>query len=362
MEVAQRLQGALRRTDAISRFPGGEDLVARFGGDEFAILLDDIKEASDALRVADRILGKVQAPVHLRGKDLSVTVSVGITTNASQYSTAEDMLRDADIAMYRAKAAGRGGCVVFDQAMHYRAVERLQLESELRQAIERKEFILHYQPIVSLPAKYIMGFEALLRWQSPQRGLVGPEIIIPVAEETGLIVPIGAWVLREACLQLRRWQERSVHESHLTMSVNLSAKRFCSRILWSVARILHETGVKGRSLRLELTESAAMEDPTRTCSTLEELQHLGVRLSLDDFGTGYSSLDQLHRFPVDTLKVDRYFVMGMTTNERNQKIVKTIINLAHNLGMDVIAEGAETAEHVSLLNGMACDCLRLHLL
>jgi len=359
VEVAQRLQGSLRRTDAISRFPGGEDLVARFGGDEFAILLDDIKEASDALRVADRILGKVQAPVHLRGKDLSVTVSIGITTNASQYSTAEDMLRDADIAMYRAKAAGRGGCVVFDQAMHYRAVERLQLESELRQAIERKEFILHYQPIVSLPAKCIVGFEALLRWRSPQRGLVGPDVVIPVAEETGLIVPIGAWVLREACSQLRSWQERFVHESHLTMSVNLSAKQFSQPdLVNTVARILHETGVKGRSLRLELTESAAMEDPTRTYTTLEELQHLGVRLSLDDFGTGYSSLDQLHRFPVDTLKVDRYFVMGMTTNERNQKIVKTIINLAHNLGMDVIAEGAETAEHVALLNGMACDCLQ----
>jgi EAL domain-containing protein (putative c-di-GMP-specific phosphodiesterase class I) len=268
------------------------------------------------------------------------------------------MLRDADTAMHRAKAAGRGGCVVFDQAMHYRAVERLQLESELRQAIVREEFFLHYQPIVSLPSKYIVGFEALLRWQSPRRGLVEPKIIIPVAEETGLIVPIGAWVLREACIQLRSWQERFVRGG-LTMSVNLSAKQFLQPDLVStVARILRETGVAGHSLCLELTESAAMEDPERTYSTLEELQHLGVRLSLDDFGTGYSSLDQLHRFSVDTLKVDRYFVAGMTTNERNQKIVKTIINLAHNLGIGVIAEGAETAEHVDLLNGMACDCLQ----
>ena len=359
VEVASRLQCSLRRTDAVSRFPGGEDLVARLGGDEFAILLDDIKDASDALRVADRIGDSLRAPFHLCGKDLSVTASAGIATSASRYPTVESMLRDADTAMYRAKATGRGRHVVFDEAMHSRAVERLHLESELRQAVERKEFILEYQPIVSLPDEQIVGFEALLRWQSPQRGLVGPAMFISVAEESGLIIPIGAWVLHEACAQFRRWQERFGREPLLTVSVNLSARQFSQPDLASsIARILDETGVEGRSLRLELTESVAMEEPERTCKTIEELQHLGVRLSIDDFGTGYSSLDHLDRFFVDTLKIDRHFVARMHVDERGQNIVKTIISLAHNLRMNVIAEGAETAEQIRLLKSMNCDCVQ----
>jgi diguanylate cyclase (GGDEF)-like protein len=357
VEVANRLQSSLRRTDDVSHLLGGEDLVSRLGGDEFGVLLDDIKDVTDALRVADRISERFTSPFELRGNSLSVTTSIGIATSASGYSTAESMLRDADTAMYRAKATGRGKRVVFDEAMHAHAVERLQLESGLRQAIKRQEFVLLYQPIVSLRDQQIVSFEALLRWRSPQRGLVGPATFLSVAEETGLIVPIGAWVLRESCAQLRRWQERFGREPLLTVSVNLSAKQFLQPDLVStVAGILDETGLEGSSLCLELTESVAMEQPERTCLTLEEMRRLGVRLSVDDFGTGYSSLDQLHRFCVDTLKVDRSFVARMEEDERNQNIVKTIINLAHNMRLNVIAEGAESAAQVELLNRMECDC------
>jgi diguanylate cyclase (GGDEF)-like protein/PAS domain S-box-containing protein len=356
VEVANRLETSLRRTDVLSRFAGGVELVGRLGGDEFAILLDNIKDASDALRVADRIAEKFQEPFHVRGRDLSVTASIGITTSASRYPSAEDMLRDADIAMYRAKAGGRGRRVVFDEAMHRRAVERLHLESELRQAVEKKEFIVYYQPIVSLSSNHIVGFEALLRWQSPLRGLVEPDVFIPVAEQTGLIVPIGDWVLREACMQLRRWQQHFSEEPPLTMSVNLSARQFLQwDLVATVKRTLQETGIEGCSLYLELTESVAMGESKRTLRTLEKLKHLGVRLSIDDFGSGYSSLDQLHRLSADTLKVDRHFVARMTANDRNHKIVNTIITLGHNLQMYVIVEGAETAEQLALLVGMACD-------
>ncbi|MGA2960193.1 MAG: EAL domain-containing protein [Candidatus Korobacteraceae bacterium] len=359
VEVANRLENTLRRTDVLSRFAGGVELVGRLGGDEFAILLDNIKDASDALRVADRIAEKFQEPFHVRGRDLSVTASIGITTSASRYPSAEDMLRDADIAMYRAKAGGRGRRVVFDEAMHRRAVERLHLESELRQAVERKEFIVFYQPIVSLSSKQIVGFEALLRWQSPLRGLVEPDVFIPVAEQTGLIVPLGDWVLREACMQLRRWQEHFIEELPLTMSVNLSARQFLQwDLVATVKRTLQETGIEGSSLYLELTESVAMGESKRTIRTLEKLKHLGVRLSIDDFGSGYSSLDQLHRLSADTLKVDRHFVARMTANDRNHKIVNTIITLGHNLQMNVIVEGAETTEQLALLDGMACDCVQ----
>jgi len=359
VEVANRLENTLRRTDVLSRFAGGVELVGRLGGDEFAILLDNIKDASDALRVADRIAEKFQEPFHVRGRDLSVTASIGITTSASRYPSAEDMLRDADIAMYRAKAGGRGRRVVFDEAMHRRAVERLHLESELRQAVERKEFIVFYQPIVSLSSKQIVGFEALLRWQSPLRGLVEPDVFIPIAEQTGLIVPLGDWVLREACMQLRRWQEHFIEELPLTMSVNLSARQFLQwDLVATVKRTLQETGIEGSSLYLELTESVAMGESKRTIRTLEKLKHLGVRLSIDDFGSGYSSLDQLHRLSADTLKVDRHFVARMTANDRNHKIVNTIITLGHNLQMNVIVEGAETTEQLALLDGMACDCVQ----
>jgi EAL domain-containing protein (putative c-di-GMP-specific phosphodiesterase class I) len=249
------------------------------------------------------------------------------------------MLRDADTAMYSAKASG-GGSIIFDQAMHLQALERLHLESELRQALEQQEFVLYYQPIVSLPGGKIEGFESLLRWRSPYRGFIPPGDFIPLAEETGLIVPLGGWVLHEACCQVQRWRERFGQEPFLQVNVNISARQFLQPDMASVvARSLNDACLEGSCLCLELTEGVAMDDAERTSRMLEELRRLGVRLSIDDFGTGYSSLNYLHRFPVETLKIDRSFVGNMDQDERNQNIVRAIISLAHNLRMKVVAEG-----------------------
>lgn len=355
IEVATRLEACLRNTLECGGPAVREDLVARLGGDEFAIFLDDIRDVSDALRVANRITEKLAKPFCLRNKDVVISGSIGVATSASHYETADDMLRDADTAMYRAKAVGRGGSVLFDESMHLHAVERLHKESEMRQALERGEYFLCYQPIVSLTEGKIEGFEALLRWRSPTRGVVSPDDFIPLAEETGLIVPIGAWVMRESCLQMRRWLERFGADVALSVSVNISARQFMQPTLVElVKQVLSEAGISGRHLRLELTESVAMECPDRTAPLLRELQELDVRLSIDDFGTGYSSLKHLHRFSVDTLKIDRYFVGNMEVNEKNLNIVRTIISLAHNLGMDVVAEGAETSAQVNLLRSMKC--------
>jgi diguanylate cyclase (GGDEF)-like protein len=355
IEVAQRIESSLRSGQRPCSYPKHEDLVARLGGDEFAIFLDDIRDVSDALRVANRISEKLAEPFCLRDRDVAVSGSIGVATSSSHYETADNMLRDADTAMYRAKAAGRGGSVLFDQSMHLQAVERLHKESEMRQALERGEYFLCYQPIVSLMDWKIDGFEALLRWRSPTRGVVSPEDFIPLAEETGLILPIGAWVLHESCLQVRRWQELFGADPPLSVSVNISARQFSQPDLVDlVKQTLSETRVSGRNLRLELTESVAMEEPERAAPLFRELQQLGVRLSIDDFGTGYSSLSHLHRFSVDTLKIDRYFVGNMEVNERNLNIVRTIVSLARNLGMEVVAEGAETSTQVNLLRSMSC--------
>jgi|SRR5271166_7855 len=356
IEVAKRLEACLRNTLESGGPAIRQDIVARLGGDEFAVFLDNIRDVSDALRVANRISEKLAEPFHLRGKEVVIASSIGVATSASHYETAENMLRDADTAMYRAKAVARGGSVLFDESMHLHAVERLHKESEMRQALERGEYFLCYQPIVSLVDGRIEGFEALIRWRSPTRGLVAPGDFIPLAEETGLILPTGAWVLREACLQIRRWQERFGEDFPLSVSVNISARQFSqSNLVDQVKQTLMETGVSGRNLRLELTESVAMEDPGRTAPLLKQLQQLGVRLSIDDFGTGYSSLNHLQRFSLNTLKIDRYFVGNMEVNEKNMNIVRTIVSLAHNLGMEVVAEGAETHAQVNLLKSINCN-------
>lgn len=353
--VAERLRNCIRRVDSVGHLSSEEDVVARLGGDEFAVLLDGIRDISDAIRVANRIRESLAPPVSLRGKDVSINASVGITTSASHYRTAETMLRDADTAMYSAKASG-GGSIIFDQAMHLQALERLHLESELRQALEQQEFVLYYQPIVSLPGGKIEGFESLLRWRSPYRGFIPPGDFIPLAEETGLIVPLGGWVLHEACCQVQRWRERFGQEPFLQVNVNISARQFLQPDMASlVARSLNDACLEGSCLCLELTEGVAMDDAERTSRMLEDLRRLGVRLSIDDFGTGYSSLNYLHRFPVETLKIDRSFVGNMDQDVRNQNIVRAIISLAHNLRMKVVAEGAETAEQVALLAEMKCD-------
>ena len=357
VEVAHRLRACLREADAprMSR-----DLVARLGGDEFAVFLDGIRDSSDALRVAQRISEALNNPFHLAGKDVSSSASIGVATSASGYESSDKMLRDADTAMYRAKSRGRGGCVLFDESMHQQAVERLHKELQLRQAIDRHEFFLCYQPIVSLKSGLIEGFEALLRWKSPERGLVRPVDFVPLSEETGLIIPIGSYVLQEACRQMQEWKHRFGEPfERMTMSINLSATQFLQPDMVStVETALESSGLNGRNLRLELTESVAMEDPQRTAQMLEQLQQLGVRLSIDDFGTGYSSLSYLQMFSVDTLKIDRHFIAKMTAEQRNENIVRTIVSLAHNLDMDVVAEGVETEEQLELLSSMKSDSVQ----
>ncbi|HVJ04456.1 MAG TPA: EAL domain-containing protein [Candidatus Saccharimonadales bacterium] len=357
IQVAARLESGLR--EGGRRRPDSRDVVVRLGGDEFAIFLDGIRDTSDALRVANRISTLLSAPFYLRGTSVISSASIGVTTGESGYTSSDAMLRDADTAMYRAKAIGRGGCMLFDDSMHRHAVERLRMESELRQALENNEFFLCYQPIVSLATGQIEGFEALLRWQSPKHGLMHPKDFVPLSEETGLIIPIGAWVLREACQQMRRWQDRFGRQSGLRVSINLSARQFLQPDLVStIESALRESGIDGKSLRLEFTESMTMEDPKRTSFVLAQLQQLGVCLSIDNFGTGSSSLNYLHHFSVDTLKIDLYFVGNMGLEERNLNIVRTIVSLAHNLHMKVVAGGVETTEQVNLLMGMNCDSVQ----
>ena len=362
IEIVRRMTRTLRRDDSISRpaDPGPKDdsdnTLARLGGDEFIILVEDIRDPSDAVRVAERIQRAVAIPVALGdGRDLFTSASVGIAVSTSVRFSDEELVRDADIAMYRAKASGGDQCVIFDATMHDRAVERLQLETDLRRAIERDEFRLHYQPIVSLGDHRVIGFEALVRWQHPERGLLSPGAFLTVAEETGLITRIDDWVLREACGEARRWQRRFPSDSPATISVNVSAKGFGQPdIVRQVADTLQETGLDAHNLRLEITESVAMADAERARTVLIELKALGVRLSLDDFGTGYSSLSYLQRFPVDTLKIDQSFVAGLDGNDECREIIRMILNLARTLGLDVIAEGTETAAQAAYLKGIDC--------
>jgi diguanylate cyclase (GGDEF)-like protein/PAS domain S-box-containing protein len=344
--IARRLELSLR--------PG--DTVARLGGDEFTILLDDIHDVSDATRVADRIQHELNQPFHLGDQELYTSASIGIALSATGYDRPEDVLRDADTAMYRAKALGKARHAMFDTGMHERAVALLQLEADLRRALERGELRVHYQPIVSLVSGRITGVEALARWLHPGRGLISPAEFIPLAEETGLIVPIGRWVLSAACRQMRIWTARSGGHAPLELSVNLSSRQFALPDLVSqIEQVLAETGLDPRQLRLEITESVIMEKAESVTGMLHELRQLGVRLSIDDFGTGYSSLAYLQRFPIDSLKIDRSFVSPMGVHGERSEIARTIVTIGHNLGMSVIAEGVETPEQLAQLRSLACE-------
>jgi diguanylate cyclase (GGDEF)-like protein/PAS domain S-box-containing protein len=349
----QLLVGIARRLEICLR-PG--DTVARLGGDEFTVLLEDLMSVTEAIEVADRLQKALALPFNLNGHEVFTTVSIGIALSSTGYDRPEEVLRDADTAMYRAKMLGKARHEVFDKTMHARAMHLLQMESDLRRAIERKEFVLHYQPIVALETGTIRGFEALIRWQHPERGFVSPGEFIPIAEETGLIIPIGQWVLEEACRQIHEWQEQFPQYPPLQISVNLSGKQFnTSNLIDQVRRVLSETNVEPHSLKLEITESMVMENFETAIEMLNQLRTLGLELSIDDFGTGYSSLSYLHRFPISTLKIDRSFVSRMSDNNENAEIVRTIMMLARSLKMDVVAEGVETTDQLTQLAMLECE-------
>jgi diguanylate cyclase (GGDEF)-like protein/PAS domain S-box-containing protein len=344
--VAHRMRQLLR----------SEDTVARLGGDEFTVLLEDITNPSLATRVAERLTEAFRSPFTVEGQELFVTASVGIALSATGKRTPQDVLRDADVAMYRAKAMGRGRYAVFEPSMSAGARTRLELENDLRRALERREFMVCYQPKVGLQSGRIAGVEALVRWEHPTRGLVPPPEFIPVAEETGLILPVGDWILGEACRQARDWQEQYPSAPPLMMNVNLSARQFRQpNLAAEVARVLRVTGLNPSSLELEVTESIMLDDADSASQTLRRLKNLGVRIAIDDFGTGYSSLSYLTRFPVDTLKVDRSFVARMGHEAEVTAIVQAVITLAKTLGLEVVAEGVERVEQLEQLREMECD-------
>lgn len=343
--LAKRICSCLRPTDT----------VARLGGDEFAILLDGLENWTIATEVAERLQEELFKPFSLNGHEVYTTASIGIRLSMDGRESAEAMLRDADTAMYRAKGNGKARHEVFHSTMHTRAVELLRLETDLRRAIEREEFYVDYQPIVSLGGESLVGFEALVRWDHPERGLISPNEFVPIAEETGFISEIGAFVLRQACTQLRSWH-KALGKEVLTMSVNLSGRQLTqSDLIQQIQNTLEQTGLNPSCLRLEITESVVMENAELATNTLLLLRKLGVQLSIDDFGTGYSSLSYLHRFPVNTLKIDRSFIGRMANGDENSEIVRTICTLANNLGMEVVAEGVETREQLELLRSLRCE-------
>jgi diguanylate cyclase (GGDEF)-like protein/PAS domain S-box-containing protein len=345
--LAQRLQKCVRSGDT----------VACLGGDEFAVLLDDIENANDAAEFAKKLHAQLSCPYFLGGREVFCTLSVGVVISSPSYRQAEDVLRDGQTAMQRAKALGRARYEIFDTAMHENMVARFELENDLRKALENDEFRVHFQPIIEVDEGRIAGFEALVRWQHPERGLLGPGEFIPLAEETSLIQPIGIWVLREACRQIRKWQRNFPSRPPLQVSVNLSGRQFSQNdLVKRIERILREEDLEAASLKLEITESSLMDNVDRATEVMKKLRKMGVRLAIDDFGTGYSSLSYLHKFPVDTLKIDKSFVQKLGTSEGSNEddIVGTIAALGRKLGMDVVAEGVETPQQLELLKKLDC--------
>ncbi len=346
IEVAARL----------SKCISGSSIVARLGGDEFVVLLDRLADESEAVAVADEVSRRFDQPFFLEHQTFHVTASVGITCGIAGHATAEHMLRDADVAMYRAKSSGKARHVIFDMAMQIDALTRLELESDLYRAVANSEFYLHYQPIVSLATEQMTGVEALVRWQHPVRGLVPPAAFISIAEDTGLIVPLGQWILNEACRQVSLWQKLYPAQPPLTLSVNLSPRQFLhATLLEDVKQALGESDFPPSCLNLEINEGVIMRDVEASVHTLTQLKELGVKMAIDDFGTGYSSLAYLRRLPLDVLKIDRSFVRGIGQNPEDLAIVHAVIAMAKSLRLSITAEGIETAQQASLLHHWSCE-------
>lgn len=342
--IAQRLKTCLRASD----------LLARLGGDEFAVLVEDLQTLTEATKLAERILTSLQAPFYLGTREVFTSVSIGIAFSKPSLDYPEELLRNADIAMYKAKAVGKTKYELFDDKLHLQVVDRLNLETDFYKSLDRGEFELHYQPIINLVSGRVLGFEALARWQHPQRGFVPPEEFITLAEETGKIVPFGWWIIQEACYQLKEWQLQ-FNNPALTMGVNISQKQFVQpRPVESLTQILQTTGLEADCLQLEITESLLMQEPEVTMTTLEQLKALGCQLHLDDFGTGYSSLSYLHSLPIDALKIDRSFVQRIDSQGNNSEIVEAIVVMAKSLGLKVIAEGIETETQLAKLQQLRC--------
>ncbi len=349
----QLLVSIARRLEACV-LPG--DTVARLGGDEFTLLLENFQDDSYATQVAERVQQALSHAFNINGHEIFTSASIGITLSTTDFDRAEDLLRGADIAMYRAKAQGKACHEVFDTDMHTHVVGLMQLENDLRRAIEHQDFELYYQPIVALATGKIMGFEALVRWQHPEQGIISPAKFVPIAEETGLIIPLGQWVLREACRQMKEWQKLFPKEPPLTVSVNLSSRQFSQQsLIGQIRQILNETQLDAHYLKLEITESAIMENTESAMDMLLQLKAMGIQLSVDDFGTGYSSLGYLYRFPMDLLKIDRSFISRVDIDGEKLELVRTIITLAWNLGMDVVAEGVETTKQLAQLKALKCE-------
>jgi diguanylate cyclase (GGDEF)-like protein/PAS domain S-box-containing protein len=348
--LRERLQ-TLQSTGQVS-----EQLLSRMGGDEFVVVLAGLKDASEAAKVAELILQGFSEPFRLNGHEAFTSASIGIAMSDAHYECAEEILRDADAAMYQAKSAGRARFRLFNQELHAATTARWRMENELYRAWERQEFCLHYQPIVSLETGEVVELEALIRWQHPERGLVPPGEFIPLAEETGLVVRLGSWALREACHQLRRWKTQLPELPNLIVGVNISGKQFLQNdLVQEIRQVLDETHVAGAKLRLEITETSIMENSREVLEGINKLRELDLRIHLDDFGTGYSSLSYLNRLPIDALKIDRSFVATMADDPTSRSIVQAVVALAHTLNVRVIAEGIETSDQREYLRSIDCD-------
>ncbi len=360
--VAARLEACVRQSDSVSRDDAtdGDATMGRLGGDEFSLLITELREAQDTSVLAERLLQALASPVALDGRQIHISASIGIATFPESGPDAASLLKNADAAMYAAKYSGKNTYRFHDPAMSSKASDRLTLEGAMRDALDRREFLLHYQPKMDVVTGQIKGLEALVRWQRPGRGLVAPAAFIPLAEETGLIVPLGAWVLSEACAQAARWARTDLPA--VTVSVNLSVRQCQPELLKTVAQALETAGLNPGQLELEITESFLAKDARELVAVLRELRTMGIKLSIDDFGSGYFSFTSLKDLPVDVLKIDRSLIQELETNAGDVAIVRAIIVMAHTLGLRVVGEGVETTGQLAVLRELGCDQAQGYLL